>query len=254
MNNISLLLITKNEAENIKKWGSWLPKLTRVNELVVVDSQSTDNTVSEIKKLKSIKLSVKIVEGSADNDFSTQRNLALTHCSNNLILWIDADEKPSLEMIKFINHLSAEPKTNYSFPREDVFLGKQLKHGETANQLFIRLFHKNSGHFTGLVHEIWNSQFSVETTKYPIIHTPNRDLEQFISDINYYSDLRAKELFTAGTKVTIFEIIIYPLTKFFYDYIILLGFLDGTAGIILALSMSFHSFLSRAKLWTLLNP
>ncbi len=254
MNNISLLLITKNEAENIKKWGSWLTKLKLVNELVVVDGQSTDTTVTELKKLKSKSLSVKIIEGSNQSDYSTQRNLALSHCSNHLILWIDADEQPSRDMILFINRLKVDENTNYSFPRQDVFLGHQLKHGETANQSFIRLFHKNSGHFTGLVHEIWNSQLPVKATPHSILHTPNRNLRQFISRLNFYSDLRAKELFSSGTKVTIFEIIIYPLAKFFYDYIILLGFLDGTAGIILALCMSFHSFLSRAKLWTLLNP
>jgi hypothetical protein len=69
--------------------------------------------------------------------------------------------------------------------------------------------------------------------------------------INFYSDIRAHELFQQKIHTNLFQIVFYPLGKFLYNYIVRLGFLDSTPGIIMALSMSFHSFLVRAKLWHL---
>lgn len=254
MSNLSLLLIIKNESENIKKWAEWLPKLTQVNELVVVDNGSSDNSANIIKNLKHKNLSVKIINGAGDGDFSTWRNLGLSHCTNKIILWLDADEQPDSAMIDFLNQKEIDMSTNYAFRRQDIFLGRKLAHGETANQYFLRLFSKSPGQFVGLVHEVWRSQIPVKNLEAAILHTPYNDFRKFIAKLNFYTDLRAQELFRSRAGVNLFLIIFYPLGKFIKTYIFQLGFLDGTAGIIFALSMSFHSFLVRAKLWTLLNP
>ncbi|MFZ2153219.1 MAG: glycosyltransferase family 2 protein [Microgenomates group bacterium] len=254
MNNLSLILITKNESENVKKWGSWIGKLKNLNELIVVDDNSTDNTLKIVKKLATKKLKVKTFVRHLDNDFSSQRQFAVGKCTNNLILWLDADEYPSIELIEYINHIDTSQYINFAFKRADIFLGSTLHHGENAHQYFLRLFDKQHGYFSGLVHELWVSSRPTLLVNHEINHFSHKTLKTFFEKINFYSEIRSRELYKNKVKSSIWQIIFYPFGKFISDYIFKLGFLDSTAGIIMALGMSFHSFLVRAKLWCLYNP
>jgi len=248
--NISLLLLTKNEAENIKTNFQWLEKCPIINELIVIDDNSTDNTANLLNSLETKTLKIEIFGRELANDFSAQRNFGLQKCKNNWILWLDADEKPGEEMIKFLNSFDFS-NTSYSFKRNDIFIGHELKHGETANIYFTRLFDKNHGSFKNRVHEIWDTDLPVNKTDFYLIHYSHKTLYSLISKINFYTTIRSQELFNLKIKTNIFEIIVYPKAKFVQNYLFRLGFLDGTAGIIMALSMSLHSFLVRAKLWHL---
>jgi glycosyltransferase involved in cell wall biosynthesis len=253
MPNISLILITKNESERLKKWSTWLPKLTNINELIVVDDSSTDNTLEIAKKLSSKTLVVKTFSRGLDNNFSAQRQFALSKTTNDWVLWLDPDEQPTDTLITYINDIDAA-LYNFSFKRSDVFLGHKLKHGETSSQYFLRLFNKNFGKFSGLVHEVWSSTKPIQNIELEIIHQSHQNLKSFFEKTNFYSDIRSKELFERGVRTNLFQIICYPKAKFIQNYFFRLGFLDGTPGIIFALGMSFHSFLVRSKLWTLQNP
>jgi len=253
MNNISLILITKNESENIKKWQTWLPKIKNVNELILVDDNSTDNTIDEVKKLSTNHLTIKIFKRGLVHNFSDQRQFAISKTSNDWILWLDADEQPSNELITYINNIDNHLYYNYAFKRQDIFLGHILKHGETSSQYFLRLFNKNYGYFSGTVHELWVSSNTTKFVDLNIIHISHQSLKSFYEKINYYSSLRAQELFKLKQRTNLFQIIFFPLGKFIYNYYIRLGFLDGTPGIIIAIGMSFHSFLVRGKLWHLSN-
>ena len=254
MNNISLILLTKNESQNVSKWGTWVNKLKKVNELVVIDDNSTDDTVKILKKLQTKKLKVKVITHDLNNHFSAQRQLAIKNTTNNLILWFDADESPSDGLVDYINNIDTHQYKNYAFKRADIFLGSTLHHGETAGQYFLRLFDKRYGYFSGSVHELWVSSKPTITVDQEIIHISHTTLKSFFTKINFYSDIRSKELYDSRVKVSLFQIIAYPLGKLIQNYIFKLGFLDGTPGIILAIGMSFHSFLVRAKLWCLYNP
>jgi glycosyltransferase involved in cell wall biosynthesis len=254
MNNISLILLTKNESENIGKWGSWLPKLKSVNELIIVDDNSTDDTINLCKKLASKSLKVKSFRRSLDRNFSSQRNFAVSKTTNDWIFWLDADEEPSDKLIDYINHIDNHLYYDYAFKRSDIFLGKPLHHGETASQHFLRLFNKNFGNFSLSVHELWVSTKPTIYSNLEIIHTSHNTLKSFLEKINFYSDIRSQELFHHQVKTNLFQIIYYPLAKFVHNYFLRFGFLDGTPGIIIAIGMSFHSFLVRSKLWCLYNP
>ena len=248
--NISLLLITKNESENLKANFNWLSICPIINELIVIDDNSTDNTKEVLKSLEAKTLKVKIFSRGLGNDFSSQRNFGLKKCENNWILWLDADEKPENKMIEFLNSFDFSG-SNYSFKRNDIFLGHQLKHGETSNLSFVRLFNKNHGSFKNRVHEVWQSSFPTINTNHHIFHCSHKTFYSLISKINFYTTIRSQELFDTKRTINILEIIFYPPGKFIQNYFLRLGFLDGTAGIIMALSMSFHSFLVKAKLWHL---
>lgn len=249
--HISLLLLTHNEEKNLQRYWIWIDKCKTINEIVVVDDNSDDQTQEILKKLETKKTKVKIFERGLDNNFSDQRNFGISKTTNNWILWLDADEKPSKNLIRFLNHIDNLQYNNYAFKRNDIFIDYELKHGENASQYFVRFFDKRYGRFTGAVHEIWQTPKEIESRKIHIHHYPHQSLKGFIKKINFYSNIRAQELFDQNQKSNLFQIIFYPLGKFIKDYFFKLGFLDSTPGIIMALGMSFHSFLVRAKLWHL---
>jgi len=246
--NISLILLTKNESQNIEKNFDWLKKCHAVNEIVVVDDYSTDETVATVKKLSSKYRKVKVFTKKLEQDFASQRNFAISKTTNNWILWVDADEKPSKKLIRFINHFDKKQYKAYAFKRQDIFLGHVLKHGENFSLNFTRLFSKNYGSFYGRVHEVWKTKRITKNTNLIIYHYSHQTVKSLVQKINFYTDIRAQELFNKGIKTNMFQIIFYPIGKFFQNYFFRLGFLDGTPGIIMSLCMSFHVFLNKSKL------
>ena len=253
MPKITLLLLTHNEQKNIQKNFGWLDKCPSINEIVVLDDNSEDKTVETVKKLQSKSRTVKIFSRGLDNNFSAQRQFGISQSTNDWVLWLDADETPGNEFIEFINLIDRNKYNNFAFRRHDIFLGRQLKYGETSSQYFLRLFNQKHGKFVGQVHENWQSDQQVFHSDAYLIHNSHSTLKSFFTKINFYSDIRAQELKNQGVKTNLFQIICYPKAKFIQNYIFRSGFLDGTPGIILALGMSFHSFLVRAKLWHLSN-
>ncbi|MCX6726225.1 MAG: glycosyltransferase, partial [Candidatus Shapirobacteria bacterium] len=209
-----------------------------------------DDTIKAVEKLQTKNRTVKVFKRGLDHNFSAQRQFGVDKATNNFVFWLDPDEHPGSELVELLNHIDTN-QYNYSFKRLDTFLGKDLYHGETFNQHFLRLFNKNFGHFQGLVHEKWVSLKPVNQTNFIIHHRSHSTLKQFLTKVNLYSDIRAWELHQQRKTASLLEIILYPKAKFIYDYFILLGCFDGTPGIIFALGMSFQSFLAKAKLWHL---
>jgi glycosyltransferase involved in cell wall biosynthesis len=253
MPNLTLLLLTHNEQEKIAKNFGWLNRCPSINEIIIVDDNSEDKTVEMVKKLQSKSRKVKIFSRGLNNNFSAQRQFGVSQSANDWILWLDPDEIPSDDLIEFINHIDNKQYYNFAFRRHDIFLGHQLKYGETSSQYFLRLFNKKYGQFVGEVHEVWQSPKPVFHSDAYLTHVSHPTLKSFFNKINFYSDIRAHELYQNSIKTNLFQIIFYPKAKFIQNYILRFGFLDGTPGIILALGMSFHSFLVRAKLWHLSN-
>lgn len=249
-NHISLLLLTHNEEGNLKKNFHWLDHCPVINEIVVVDNGSTDNTIKILKSLTSDTREVKILSRGLADNFSAQHQFGLSKASNHWVLWLDADEQPTKKFIRFLNHFDTN-QYNYSFKRREHFLGHPLRHGETVHLRFIRLFDQRYGQFQGSVHETWQSSKPITATPFIINHHSNPTLKIFLQKINLYSSLRAQELHRQKIKTNLFQICAYPFFKFWLNYLFRLGLLDSTPGIIFALGMSLHSFLVRAKLWHL---
>ena len=139
----------------------------------------------------------------------------------------------------------------FLIPRVDFLWGKKLKYGETGNIKLLRLFDKRKGELKGKVHESWVTENAVGRLVNAIYHYPHPTISEFLREINFYTDLRAEELYSQGKKTNAFFIILYPTGKFILNYFIKLGILDGVEGLIHATLMSFHSFLVRGKLFTL---
>lgn len=253
MPNLTLLLLTHNEQDLISQNFGWLDKCPNITEIIAIDDLSTDATLSSLKNLSRKSRKVKTYSRGLNHNFSAQRQFGVSKSTNNWILWLDPDESPSPGFIEYIKTFNPGKYYNFAFKRHDIFLGHELNHGETASQYFLRLFHKKHGRFVGLVHEIWSSSQPALCLSAYLVHPSHSNLRSFFKKINFYSDLRAQELHHQGVSTNILQIITYPAAKFIQNYIFRLGFLDSTPGIILALGMSFHSFLVRSKLWHLSN-
>lgn len=245
---ISAVVLTKNEEKNIV---DCLETLTWCNEVLVIDDNSEDRT-AEISK----KMGAKVFTHALENEFSKQRNFGLQQAQSEWVLFVDADERVTNDLKNEITHLIKERGRGkqlhgYFVKRRDFMWGRELKHGETGSIKLLRLARKDAGRWEGAVHEEWKIKGKTDELKNPLFHYPHQTTAEFLQEINFYTTIRAQELYQQGVKVRWHEIILYPKAKFIYNYFIKMGFLDGLPGFIFAFLMSFHSFLVRGKLWLL---
>ena len=181
-----------------------------------------------------------------------QRNFGLEKAQGDWVLFLDADERISPDLKKeIIESIKKTDVNGFYLKRQDFFGGRALRYGETANVRLLRLGRRGKGKFKRKVHETWEVKGKIEELKNPLLHYPHQTLSDFIDHVNFHSTLHAEALKKEGVKSSLWRIVFYPKAKFIQNYIFRLGFLDGTPGIIVALMMSFHSFLARAKLYFL---
>ncbi|HUD44035.1 MAG TPA: glycosyltransferase family 2 protein [Patescibacteria group bacterium] len=245
---ISAVVITKNEEKNIARC---LGSLRWCDEIIVIDDNSTDKTVDTAKRNGAT-----VYIHDSRSDFSQQRNFGLGKANGNWILFVDSDEIVSLSLQYEITNLISDqfnPFDGFLIKRIDEMWGKKLQYGETGNIFLLRLAKKNAGKWAGKVHETWEVKGKIGKLQNSLLHFPHPKVADFLQKVNYYSSLRAMELYEKKVKVSAWQIVFYPKAKFIYNYFFKLGFLDGARGLIVALMMSFHSFLVRSKLWVLNN-
>jgi glycosyltransferase involved in cell wall biosynthesis len=250
---ISAVVLTKNEEKNIVPC---LRSLAWCDEIIIVDDYSEDETVkkSQISNLKSQNqnLKLKIYKRQLNNDFASQRNFGLKKAKGDWVLFLDADERVSHALRAEIFNFQFSIFKNYNgfyLRRKDWFGRRWLKYGETANVKLLRLAKKDAGSWKRKVHEVWEVKGEIGELKNPILHYPHPTISDFLKQINFYSTLHAQALWEEKVRPSLWRIIFYPLGKFFQNYIWRRGFLDGMPGLIVALMMSFHSFLAQSKLY-----
>lgn len=187
-------------------------------------------------------------------DFAAARNAALAKAKTEWVLFIDSDEKITPELkseITNICNLESNVYSAYYITRLDTFLKRQLRYGEPGHTKLIRLAKKDFGQWVRPVHEVWEGQGKVGTLTHPLLHSPHTTVASFLDKINRYSTLEAQYRFKLGIKSSIWKIAIYPIAKFKYNYLLRQGFRDGVPGTIMAIMMSFHSYLTWTKLFLL---
>ena len=248
MSTLSVIILTKNEEKNI---FDCLESVKDADEIIVIDDNSEDRTEDVINTFGK---KVKTYKRSLSDDFSKQRNFGLSKAKNSWVLFIDADERVSDGLFaEILDEINKDNFDGYLIKRRDVLWDKKLQYGETGNMKLLRLARKNRGEWQGKVHEVWNVNGKIGELNNELIHCPHQTIREFLSEISLYSSIRARELHEKRIKVSALDVIFYPKGKFFLNYFVKLGFLDGLPGLIIALMMSFHSFLVRSKLWLLNN-
>jgi len=244
--NLTCVILTKNEEENISQC---IKSIDFCDEVIVIDDYSTDKT-PEIAR----RSGAKVFKRSLNNDFASQRNFGLSKAVCKWTLFLDADERISValrdELIQMVNN----PLIAYDgffLKRKDVVWGKEINQGEIGRVRLLRLAKKGSGKWRRRVHEVWQIKGKTKTLTNPILHYSHSNLREFIEDINYFSTLHSLANKKEGKNASLTKIVIWPLGKFIYNWIFKLGFRDKTTGFVIAVIMSFHSFLAWSKLWFL---
>lgn len=243
---LSAVILCKNEESTINRA---LSSVAFCDEIIVIDDFSTDTTLELIAKHKKIHLHQRALNG----DFAAQRNFGLKKTRGDWILFVDADEEVSDDLRDEITaSLTNNAQEAYYIKRRDFWWGRELRFGEVSKvrrQGLIRLVQKNSGRWKGSVHEVFLTAKNTGHLTGFLNHHPHPTLAQFLDEVNFYSSIRADELSRGGRQFSLFRVIIYPPTKFFLNYFLKAGFLDGPAGFAYAFLMAFHSFLVQAKLY-----
>ncbi|MBI5358329.1 glycosyltransferase family 2 protein [Candidatus Amesbacteria bacterium] len=240
---LTAIILTKNEEKNIEKC---IESLRFCDEIVVVDDGSVDNTVKIAKKL-----GVRVV-GCKMQDFSSQRNWAIEQIKSNWILFVDADEIVNQELGDSIQEAVKKNDANgYLVQRVDHIWNHKFKYGDVGNVWLLRLARRGAGQWLGEVHERWEVDGRIEKLVGELSHYPHQTVVEFLKHINNYSTLKANEFYKNGRKTNILEIVFGSIYRFVYLYICRFGFLDGTAGFVHAMLMSFYMFLVAGKLYLL---
>ena len=220
------------------------------DEIIVIDSFSTDKTVALAKKHDVI-----ILERVFD-DFSSQKNFAIEKSSHEWIFILDSDERISEALKKEIVNALKE-KNNfvaYSIKRNFYFLGKKIKYSGWQRDRVIRFFSKKHCKYNGdLVHELVDVNGEIGKLNNVIDHFSYRNFEHYLAKLNRNSWLKAKKLHQEKKGVNLYHLIIKPPVRFLTHYVIRLGFLDGFEGFILASVQSYGVFMRYIKLWLINN-
>ncbi len=240
---ISAVVLSHNDQKQIKRT---LDSITWCDEVIVVDDESTDGTVDMAKKHGAT-----VYSHALQNDFASQRNFGLSKAKGEWVLFVDSDEVVSEELQNEIKKILNESEScdGYMIRRTDYMWGRTLEYGETAHVSLLRLAKKGSGGWERTVHEVWNCTGRIGTLLTPLLHFPHPTIAEFIRDVNKYSTSNAALLAGAKTPAPAWHIVAYPAAKFIRNYLWLQGYKDGVPGFCMAMIMSFHSFLTRAKLY-----
>lgn len=241
---ITAIVITFNEEHNI---AAALESLSWADEIIVVDTESTDGTV-EIALRFTNRLFVRAWPG-----YSAQKNFAAEQASNDWIFSLDADERVSPELTKTILEIKgqSEPEpAGYEMPRRTFYLGRWIKHSGWWPDLKVRLYDRRRALWRGdFVHESLEVKGSVTRLEGNLLHYTVRDASEHHLRMDRYTTLAAEELFSRGKKASVGSLFISPLVVFLRSYLFKLGFLDGVPGLAIARFAAHYEFLKTLKLW-----
>ena len=238
---LSVIIITKNEAELV---GRCLESVKWADEIIVVDSGSTDDTV-EICRRYTDRVVVTDWPG-----FGPQKNRALAMATGDWVLSVDADEEVTEALAQEIQHVLQAPQAQgYTLPRLSSYCGRFMRHSGWWPDPVLRLFHRSAGSFTPVrVHERVVLNGAVGALTQTLMHHSFRSLDQVLHKVNHYSHESALALHAQGRRASLATAIGHGLWSFFRTYVLKRGFLDGREGFILAVSNAEGTYYRYLKL------
>lgn len=242
---LSAIVITKNEARNIKRCLRSL--VNWVDEIIILDSGSTDNTVAICQQFTS---QVYITDWPG---YGPQKNRALQLAKSHWILSIDADEwvSPKLngEISRAIRKLQIQ---GYYIPRLNMFCGHFQRYGDAAHDKVLRLFQKHAGKFSeDIVHEKLICSGKTAILKNRLFHNSYRTRYEWAQQMQKYAEMSALLRYKQGKKSYLWKALLNSAWIFFRSYILRQGFRDGATGLLFACLNAKSSFQKNIMVWRL---
>ncbi|MDD5300779.1 MAG: glycosyltransferase family 2 protein [Gallionella sp.] len=249
MAKLSVILITKNEAANIR---ACLESVAWADEIIVVDSGSTDATAEICRELDA-KIYVHDWPG-----FGAQKNRALGYATNEWVFSIDADERVTPELrtaIEAVLRKDEDTCAAYRVSRLSSYCGRFMRHSGWHPDHIVRLFKRAAARFSDdLVHESVEVQGRIGMLHGELLHYSYLNLEQTLDKLNSYSTAAARVQQQRGKQGSLATAVAHGLWSFIRTYFLRAGFLDGREGFMLAVLNAEHSYYRYLKLMLLNEP
>ena len=243
MPRLSVVVITRNEAANVR---AALESVRWADELVVVDSGSTDETVCIARQIANR------VTQHAWEGYGAQKNFASGLATHDWILSLDADERVSPGLAREIRALlDAEPTARgYRLPRVTHYLGRWLRSTDWYPDLQLRLYDRRAACWNNrLVHESVAVDGPVGRLQGELEHHAYRDISHHLQTIDRYTTLAARQMLREGRRAEWVDLTVRPPAAFLRNYVVRRGLRDGAPGLIVSLLNAGYVFLKFAKLW-----
>lgn len=248
---LTVIVPCKNERNNIRQCIESFHAIA--DEVLIADSGSTDGTMQIAAEFPRVRIIER--EYRTSGDF---KNWAIPQAAHSWILLLDADERltPALQQ-EIVSVLSTPTERTaydaYWMFRANHFMGHPVHHGDAATDKVIRLFRRDLSRYHGPSDhgEVLVSSGRVGVMKEKLLHYTFWDYDQLFSKFQRYTQVQAQQWHHAGRDTSYFKLLIRPAFRFFREYILQGGFLNGKIGIQLAMMAAFYSFAKQGRLWAL---
>lgn len=240
---LSVAIITLNEEQRL---SACLESVAWADEVVVCDSGSGDRTIA-IAQQHGARTFQDPWRG-----FAGHKNLAVERCRHSWVFVLDADERMTAALRQEIEGVLADPGAldGYVVPRRNYFLGQWIRGGGWHPDKSLRLFRKERGRFAERpVHESVLVDGRVGTLLSPLEHFTYDSISGFLTRMERYAMLAGDELYAAGRRVRVIDVILRPGWTFLRMYLLQRGFVDGWRGLLLAGLYACYTFAKYARLW-----
>lgn len=235
-------VICNNEELDI---AACLESLGWVDELLVLDSGSTDRTVEIARRYTSL------VDYHPFASFPNQRNTALERAHGRWILFVDADEQVTPELAQEIRAvLEQDTYAGFWIPRRNIILGKWIKHAGWYPDHQLRLFRRDLGRYdeTREVHELLDLAGEAGRLSNPFVHVNYRGIGEFLAKQGFYSTYEARTMHRRGVRARPRNFVLQPWREFYRRYIGLHGYRDGLHGLFLCTVLAWYNLVTYVKL------
>lgn len=242
MPSLSVIIITQNEASNIR---ACLESVAWADEIIAVDSGSTDDTVSICKAM-----GARVYMSTDWPGFGQQKNRALSYATKDWVLSIDADERVTPELREeLIQAMNEGHASGYYLPRLSQFCGASIHHSGWYPDYVLRLFKRDAGRFSdNLVHESVLLAGRTARLKNPLLHYSYLTTDDVERKVEHYSTAAAQQMFQSGKQSNQLDAVLRAGWAFVRTYFLRLGVLDGSAGLSIARMNARTTYLKYRKL------
>lgn len=248
MSIISAIVNTRNEEKNL---DSCLSCLKWCDEIVVVDMESEDRTVEIAREYTD-----KVFTHKKILAFDLARKYAVEQASGDWVFLVDADEIIPSTLMKKIFEIVLEDLVDIIYcPRKNYIMGEWIKNTGFWPDYQPRIFRKNSIRFTEQVHNFMHIsddskiRYLDVCPEFAIEHFAYNDSDNFVTKLNRYTTIEAKQMFNKGKNFSLFKMLVAGFRGFQVRYISQKGYKDGYRGFFLSLMMGFYRTLNYIKLW-----